>query len=379
MKIGTVFDATVRDLTSEGQAVVSAPNGCTVFVSGLWIGERGRVRVTGMKGRVGFAELIEVVESVPNRRNPPCEFHGVSGDKCGACAWMFVDYETQLEAKQARVVSAMQRLDASIQVNNIWPSHQEFGYRNRTQLKTDNKKLGFVAAKSMNLVDVSDCLVLSEANRFSLKKLREKLPDPAWSPKTKNKWTTLDVDEQTTAAQVSVNKRLGFQQANSHQNTRMRKWVAEKVSLLSNKDYAVELFCGSGNFTEILSESGFEKVIAVEGQVSSVQVLTLRQLQNVEAQVVNLFDDDVFSQFMRQHQAAHFMLLDPPRDGLKSRAGLLTKKSKLKDVLYISCDLATFTRDLKYFLNEGFKVQELQTLDLFPQTPHVELLCHLSR
>ncbi len=374
-----MFEATVRDLTSEGQAVVAAPNGCTVFVSGLWVGERARLRVTALKGRVGFAECIEIITQSLERRSPPCKYHGSAKHQCGACPWMFVDYSAQLQAKQARVEAAMHRLSKDIQVNPIWPSDKEFGYRNRTQLKTDGEKLGFVAAKSTTLVDVDDCLILSEANQFSLKKLRKKLPEPLWRPAKKQKWTTLDLDEQTPAEGVSVNQRLGFQQANSSQNIRMQNWVEDKVREVKNKTYGLELFCGSGNFTKILSEQGFEKIVAAEGQESAVQELNDLELVGVEGHTINLFEESSFTSFMNTHRNANFLLLDPPRDGLKTRAGLFPKKSKLKDVIYISCDLATFARDLKVFLENKFKVRELQVVDQFPQTPHVELLCYLSR
>lgn len=379
MKIGDVFEAHVRDMTSEGQAVVSAPNGRSVFVSGLWLGETARVRITALKGRVGFAELEEILLPSASRRSPPCQFHGVSKHHCGGCPWMHVDYNAQLQAKQKRVEHAMARLSEKIEVQAIQPSADHLGYRNRVQFKTDGEKLGFVAAKSNTLVDVDDCLVLSEANRFSLKKLREQLPNAGWRPLKRQKWTTLDIDEATAAANVSVNQRLSFQQANTRQNQYMHQWLMGILSQIKDKRYALELFCGSGNFTEILSRAGFAKIIAVEGQSDAVVELESRKLAGVSAEVRDLFDEKALASLVQNHREARFMLLDPPRDGLKSRAALLSTKSKLREVVYISCDLATFSRDLRDFIEAGFKVKELQPLDQFPQTPHIELLCYMAR
>ena len=73
------------------------------------------------------------------------------------------------------------------------------------------------------------------------------------------------------------------------------------------------------------------------------------------------------------------LVLDPPRDGLRAPAALFSARSSLREVLYVSCDLATFCRDARAALAAGFSAVSVQPLDLFPQTPHVELLAHFRR
>jgi 23S rRNA (uracil1939-C5)-methyltransferase len=72
-------------------------------------------------------------------------------------------------------------------------------------------------------------------------------------------------------------------------------------------------------------------------------------------------------------------VLDPPRDGLKSLVQLKAKKSELNTILYISCDLATFSRDAAQLQANGYDLSCVQPLDLFPQTPHVEILARFTR
>jgi 23S rRNA (uracil1939-C5)-methyltransferase len=79
-----------------------------------------------------------------------------------------------------------------------------------------------------------------------------------------------------------------------------------------------------------------------------------------------------------QARDASILVLDPPRDGFKLAGLLLTKKHRFRDVFYISCDPATFARDIEAFIRAGFRPVEIQPLDLFPHTPHVELLCWLQ-
>jgi len=379
LKVGAEFEGTARDLTSEGQAVVSAPNGQTVFVSGLWLGETGRIKVTMLKGRVGFGELVGVSHPVEARRDAPCVYHGADKSRCGGCPWMYVDYSAQLLAKQQRVNTAFERLDPRFSVNQIWASEYELGYRNRVQLKTNGQVLGFIASKTNNLVDIDDCLVLSDANRFSLKKLRASLPNSEWKPSRSQKWTTLDLDENTTAAEVSVNQRLAFQQANTSQNIRMQTWLRAKLAEVKSTGKVIELFCGSGNFTKVLSESGCEDIVAVEGQQEALDTLQQLDLNGVETHCVNLFEEASVAKILKQHRDASTLILDPPREGFRHSRLMADKKNKFKNVLYISCDLATLVRDLKHFLDSGFKLAEVQPLDQFPQTAHLEILCHLKR
>ena len=176
-----------------------------------------------------------------------------------------------------------------------------------------------------------------------------------------------------------MNKRLPFQQANPLQNQSMRAWLKEHLEALPRQLPVLELFAGSGNFTEVIATAGFESITAVEVVAEAVTALNARGLPGVAALTCDLFDEAAFTELMQRQREAEVLVLDPPRDGLKCRTGLFSRRSRLHDVFYISCDLATFSRDLRDFLAAGYRLEILQPVDLFPQTPHVELLAHLRR
>lgn len=377
--IGQVFEAQVIGLAETGNAVVEHPDGRRLFVAGAWLGERIRVQVKELKSQYGIGELVEVLEASPSRIEPPCPFHGFAANQCGGCPWMFVDYPAQIEAKQQRVEQAMQRLTANPKVLPITPAPQPLGYRVRAQLKTDGRELGFVANGQRQLAAVDDCLVLTEHNRATLKALRQSLPNTAWTPTRKQDWVTLDIDESVSEKDVSVNKRLPFQQANRQQNDAMRVWLSRQLQALPRELPVLELFAGSGNFTEVIAAAGFTSITAVEVVDEAIAALAARSLPGVTPVTCDLFDEAAFAGLLQRQSAAEILVLDPPRYGLKCRSGLFDRRSRLKEVLYISCDLATFTRDLRDFLAAGYQLEEVQPVDLFPQTPHVELLAHLRR
>ena len=377
------FTAIVRDVTSDGRGVVSNPEGKTCFVAGVWPGEEGVFSEQLSNSKVGNAKLEELTLSSPYRVEAPCIFHGHNTLHCGGCPWQFMEYEAQLRLKQEKIIAAFERSGIDVEINTIFPSEKIYSYRNRAQLKTDGMKLGYMASQSNSLVDITDCLVLSDKNRNTLKDMRANLPNDVWKIKNKNKkaskWTTLDIDESTTSDNVSVNQRLPFRQANDQQNEVMRNWLKQKIESCSAESKVLELFCGSGNFTSIIAEKGFAGVLAVEGDQAAIDTLNGRQLNSTEALSLDLYSELELDKLLRKAKNVEVLVLDPPRDGLKHAQLVLKKLKKLKKVIYISCDLATFVRDLKAFTKTGFQVLEVQPLDQFPHTPHIELMAVLKR
>lgn len=376
---GSTFAGTVQDLVSDGRGVVTHPDGRACFVGGVWPGEKGVFRVSGLRGRIGFAELIELREASPYRIKPPCRYHGFGSSACGGCPWQFMAYPQQLLAKQARIESSLQRIGVAAPVGTIEPSPQVWGYRNRAQFKTDGTRLGFVARESNALVPVEHCLALSAQNNETLAQLVAQLPCRAWRPSSRGRWTTLDIDETTPASAVSVNRRLPFAQANSAQNDYMRRWLQQKLAPLNRDSEVIELFCGSGNFTQVIAAAGFRRILAVEGAAEALESLRARALPGVECLQQNLFGEAAWGTVFRRAPAADILVLDPPREGLKNTKGLFGPHNTIGEVFYISCDLATLSRDLQAFIAAGYRVAEVQPLDQLPHTPHIECLVHLQR
>jgi 23S rRNA (uracil1939-C5)-methyltransferase len=239
--------------------------------------------------------------------------------------------------------------------------------------------------------------VLNAATHEQLQQLRLQLPNPAWRQHQSAKraaqrsrsrrkpaavaWQTIHIDD--VSPEPRLNQRLPFRQGNSPQNARMREWLALQCQHISATTPAenptiLELFCGAGNFTEILAVTG-RPVLAVEASAECVDALNAKGLPTVTTHCADLFDTDSVEAVGRLATNASVLVLDPPRAGLSVREPLLRALKSLQTVLYISCDVATWARDCADFLAAGFELEEVQPLDLFPQTPHVELLTRLVR
>ena len=376
--VGQEFTGTVRDLAATGEGIVEHPGGQVCFVPGAWTGERGRFRVTGHRGRAALGSLVTLEAPSPDRVTPHCPHHGHDEAHCGGCPWQFVAYGAQLAAKEARLHSALSRLGVAEVQAPIWAAPETLGYRNRARLRSDGERIGFLAAGSNRLAPIDDCPVLTARNRETLAALQGRLPEPAWRPRRRGPLTVLPIDDENGPEAVAPDAPQPFRQGNSAQNARMRDWLAGSIA-----DYAgrptVELFAGSGNFTEVLAAGGCRPLLAADSAGDALATLGTRALPAVTTLALDLFDAAAPAALADALADAELLVLDPPRDGLRQLPAFIRRAPRLSAVRYIACDVATFARDLSAVLDAGFRLEEVQPLDLFPHTPHLELLARLAR
>ena len=138
---------------------------------------------------------------------------------------------------------------------------------------------------------------------------------------------------------------------------------------------AADLFCGVGTFTIPLAKR-CGGVYAVESYGSSVRNLrhTVEQ-ENVDVEVIG---GDATRELPELGEL-DALIVDPPRSGLaKEIIGSIAEAAPLR-VAYVSCDPATWARDVKLLEAAGFELLQATPVDMFPQTFHVETVAVLTR
>ncbi len=85
------------------------------------------------------------------------------------------------------------------------------------------------------------------------------------------------------------------------------------------------------------------------------------------------------SQFSRDKQALDLVLVNPPRKGCTNKVLDSLGKIAPPNVIYVSCNPVTLTRDIKYLEKYGYEVQEIQPVDMFPHTYHIEVVALLKK
>ena len=73
------------------------------------------------------------------------------------------------------------------------------------------------------------------------------------------------------------------------------------------------------------------------------------------------------------------IVVDPPRTGLPDRVAERLADLEAEKIVYLSCDPATLARDLSVLDHHGYRLTGVEGFDLFPQTPHLELLAVTER
>lgn len=357
----------MRDTLADGRGVATTEHGRVVFVPGVWPGEEVLIDVTVKKRGAATGSLVSVLTPSTARVTPSCRY--ASDGQCGGCPWSFVEYQAQVEQKKSRLQTSLDRLESAANIQLV-RAPSEVAYRNRAQFKSDGQQLGYLTAKTHKIVDVEFCEVLSPDAADQLFRLRSQLPNPEWS--SRSGWTTLDIDDQVD--EPSINQRSVFRQANTQQNLAMKDWLRAQLRELPLVHHCLELFCGSGNLTEVLSESLDAKITAAEGQGAAINELSVKELDRVTPIMVDLFDDRSFARALTDMEPYDAVVLDPPRDGLKCPKALMDSINRAQWIVYISCDQATWERDIGLFQAEGFRLDHVTLLDMFPQTPHMEIL-----
>lgn len=380
------FTGAVTHLSQKGMGVVkSEEEGVSYFVFGTWPDDQGVFEIIDRplnNKKYGYARLVQLIKPSDQRQSPECAFLGTHENSCSGCPWMIAKYDSQLEQKRNRLIYAMKRIGFDIEQFNVPPVHPSsllYGYRNRFQVKTDGEKLGFVAEGSHKIAPIGDCIVLNDTCRNLLQGMLAGLPRADWAPGTGYDWNFIDLDDDLPAEHIQLNQKSPFKQGNSVQNEWMKAWLGSKLKENHHVGKVIELFCGSGNFTEVIAESECSEIIAYEASLDAIKQLRAKNLTKVDARPVDLFKPFIWKILRKSIADADTLVLDPPRAGLKNMKGFFDHFVALRTIYYISCDPETFARDAWSFSKKGFSIRDIQLVDLFPHTPHVETLALLRK
>lgn len=163
-----------------------------------------------------------------------------------------------------------------------------------------------------------------------------------------------------------------FYQTNSEQAYELYK-ITRDFAGLNGDETVFDLYTGTGTIAQFVAKKA-KKVIGVEAVPDAITAAKenaqLNGIENVEFYVgdmKNVFNDA----FIAQHGQPDVVITDPPRDGMHKDVVAQLIKIKADRIVYVSCNSATQARDLA-LLDEYYKVERVQPVDMFPQTHHVE-------
>ena len=331
-----------------GAGIGRLPDGRVCFVHGTLPGERVIVRVTKSKKNLAEADLVRLLEVSPRRVSPKCAVFG----ECGGCAYQHADYDLQLEMKTSQVAELLRRVGgiADLEVRPMLASPEQWGYRNRLSVHTDQGDVGFYHRKSHQLVDVVECPIASEEVNRLLAELREKPPR---------------ISGRLTLRESGAAR--GFAQVNSGAAELLAKTVQE---LAGSSEFLIDAYCGAGFFSKRLLQN-FHRILGIEWSEGAVRGARETATEK-ETYLVGSVEAHLSESFRAGEAAQTTLLVDPPAEGLSPDAMRAILENLPHRIVYVSCDPATFSRDAKK-LSAAYGIAGIQPVDMFPQTAEIEL------
>lgn len=170
-----------------------------------------------------------------------------------------------------------------------------------------------------------------------------------------------------------------FFQTNTRQAERLYSIVADFLEPRSD-DHLLDLYCGVGSLSLFMSGqvrkvTGVEMVeVAIENARVNAEMNEVENAEFFLADVKDALKDAGFS----DNGKPNCLIIDPPRAGLHPAVVKHLCSYPVERVVYVSCNPSTLARDLES-LKEIYTVEEIQPVDMFPQTYHIEAVAKLRK
>jgi 23S rRNA (uracil1939-C5)-methyltransferase len=399
-----------------GGRMIARLDGQIALVGGAIPGERVRARIERIAKGVVYGETIEVEEASADRRP-------FVDPSCGGCLYGHIAYPRQLAIKAQVIEDAFRRIGrlALASVPGVAASPED-GYRMRARLHARGGRIGFfregthavcdprhtrqllpatcetiealeqtirsVGLDEIREIDLSENVDASErvvfvdaASAIDAGAMASLAATPgltgcvsafgsSGSPSVIDRVTVAD-------GEVALRRHvLAFFQGNRHL---LAPFVAHVVGLVPASGRLLDLYAGVGLFAVSAAAARGVEVTAVEGdRVAAADLASNAASAGGPVEAVHQSVEDFVAARARGEPPAA-VIADPPRTGMSREAldGIVAHRPAR--AIYVSCDVATLSRDARRLVDAGYAISGIDAFDLFPNTPHVETVVVFDR
>ena len=381
---------------------ISHINNKIVFISNALEDEVVDATTTYSNKKFDEAKVNEIIEVSRMRINPICPYF----DICGGCNLLHMNYDDQLKFKYNKVKDIIFKyLKENIKVNDVIYSNQ-FNYRNKASFEV-KEKLCYKMRKSTNLVDINYCYLLDNnindivhvLNNLNLKNINNITirtgeedimviisgnPSQEIIDALKEKARSIYVNDKLVYGRSNIVSKIGnyeffvsdksFFQVNKYNVKNLYDKVLEYAELTGNENI-LDLYCGTGTIGIYLSKYA-KSVIGIEVNEQAIFDANVNKNKN-NIENISFICDTTSNINNIVNNDFDVIIVDPPRSGLDKNTINFLINSKVKRIVYVSCDIMTLVRDLN-ILKQDYDIREITPVDMFPNTYHVECVCVLK-
>ncbi|MDU2159657.1 MAG: 23S rRNA (uracil(1939)-C(5))-methyltransferase RlmD, partial [Veillonella sp.] len=409
VKFGDEVLVTIHGIGSSGEGVGRVDD-FTVFVPFALPGETVRVAINMVKKTYATGRLLEIVTMAPNRIDASCDLYGF----CGGCQLQHITYEGQLSLKTQKVKDVIERIghqNPDLVKPALGPK-DPWAYRNKMQMPVGGTKgdiqMGFYAMESHDIVQGTNCPIQDEGNNIIAQACYQIAKEFDIEP----------YDEHTGKGILRhVIGRIGqsgwmiiLVTATDHL-PHQEKWIEKLTERIPQVETIVHnvngkrtnvilgpknhILYGDGTITDhikdlqfTLSPHSFFQVNPEQTTVLYDQALAPAIINARENARNNGYDNtefivaDAAVEMPKLYNAGvrpDVIVFDPIRAGCKEEVLTSAASMEPKRIVYVSCNPATMARDIEILTHYGYELQEVQPVDMFPMTAHVEAVALLTR
>jgi tRNA/tmRNA/rRNA uracil-C5-methylase (TrmA/RlmC/RlmD family) len=417
---GDLLELEAGPAATGGGCVARAPDGRVVFVRHTLPGERVRAVVTSATTSYLRADAVEVLVPSPDRVAPPCPHAGPG--RCGGCDYQHVALGAQRGLKAFRVAEQLRRvagIERTVEVEPVPAPGGDEGLRWRTRLRLAvdrDGRAGFHRHRSHDVEPVTSCPIATEsvaatgvfAHRWpGATELDVVTGDVGGQPASdavvtvvpRRRDTRVDIpDEQDVRAGISVGRTVCrppdavqctvgmhtfrisagvFWQGHAGAPSALLGAVLDLVGPCTGAA-VVDLYAGAGLFSVPLAAAAGPtgSVLSVERAARACDDLR-HNADRAGHTNCRVLQATVTPELVRTRLGhPDVLVLDPAREGAGTEVtrAIAAHASSLRTVVYVACDPASFSRDCRVLLDEGWTMTALRAFDIFPMTEHVELV-----
>ena len=383
----------IDSLAVGGDGIGRAGDGRVVFVPAALPGELVRVAITEERRSMMRGEVLDVLEPSPDRQEPWCAH---VGDGCGGCGWQHVRHERQADLKRMIVIDALRRTAKlepaeAERLVTLGPPLPDRGFRTTARAAVlPTGSLGMRAYHSDRVVPIVSCGVLHSS-----------LDEVMWTTLAPAGVSEVEVRVGVSSGERSVrligtDPRGGVLRANGSSAVRERvsgvefqvsagsffqtsavgaealvDVVDSAIGRANDGQRLIDLYGGVGLFAATIGKR-FDAVTVVDLAKSSCRDARANLAGHPNAQVCEA--DVARWRPDRVGGPAPAVIADPARRGL-DRSGVATVLAcRPARVVLVSCDVGSFARDVRLLLDAEFSLDDVTCLELFPNTPLVEVI-----
>ncbi len=385
-----------------GTAVARGKKNTTIFVPNGIPGEKVRVKITRRKNNHSFAEILTVLQPSADRIEPHCSLFTI----CGGCHFQHIDAAAQLRIKQDVIRDQMARIGniKNAPVARTLPNPTPWEYRHEIKLsRVEEGGLGFWSPSQKKVIPIDACPVAHpkvieflqdvDLDLPGLRRLSLRIGDDeamlAAIEVDRVEPPLLKADFPVSVAMVLPDK-TAVSLVGDHYTVMTIKGHDFRISpgcyfppSVGGMELVIDTVLRYANLTEdatvldwysgvgILSAFLAEQAAAVIGVESNPDAVADTAVNLAHTNNVSLFEGQV-EEMPLLDEPVDVMVLNPPKFGLSREAADIVSAINPARIVYVSSDVATMARDGRKLIRNGYKLIEIQPIDMQPQTFFIE-------